>query len=211
VRRWAMLAGFVLLLVVSLWLVPRTYRHIQLLKWQSRCLGYTAPASEVVYDNDPSETKRLLTLPGGYLQDPRDGAAYRLPIEWIQFYLAAGFGPQSSGTVFLHERTSPNGERVLLALDLVFNPFSQDRVMSMGERVITPGTALRSPRQLPSALRGDGAQITIGVGKRLRVFAGQPDPNNASHFTIDYELDGARITLDGWLQDAQTVKIEIRE
>ncbi|MDQ3441798.1 MAG: hypothetical protein M3478_15760 [Planctomycetota bacterium] len=210
-RRWALFAGFTLLLVVALWLVPRTYRHVQLLRWQSHCLAYAATASEVVYDNDPAEAKRLLALPRTYLKDPRDGAAYRVPIEWIQFYLAAGFGPQSTGTLFLHQRTSPSGRPVLLALDLNFNPLSADRVMSMGERVIVPGALLRPPRQVASRQRGDGTQIRIGQGSRVRVFAGQPDANNPSHFTIDYEMDGARHKLDGWLEDDQSVRIELRE
>jgi hypothetical protein len=44
----------------------------------------------------------------------------------------------------------------------------------------------------------------------MRVFAGQPDPNDASHFTIGYELDGAPGVIDGWLVNDQTVVLEPR-
>ncbi len=210
VRRWMVTAGFAALLMVALWLVPRSYRHVQLLKWQERCLTYAAPATEPVYDNDPAEAKRLLTLPRTYLADPRDGATFRLPIEWIQFYMAAGFGPQSSGTVFLHQRSTPRGQRRLVAIDLVFNPLSHERIITMSERVLVPATPLRGPRAEPSTIRGDGLLIPVSPTDRLRVFAGQPDPNDASHFTIEYDLNGTRHVLDGWLVDEATIKIEER-
>ena len=46
---------------------------------------------------------------------------------------------------------------------------------------------------------------------RRRFFAGQPDPNDASHFSIDYEVEGEKGTIDGWLQDNDTVKMEVRD
>jgi hypothetical protein len=41
----------------------------------------------------------------------------------------------------------------------------------------------------------------IDYGNRLRVYAGQPDPADESHFTIGYRLDGRDGVIDGWLKD----------
>ena len=44
----------------------------------------------------------------------------------------------------------------------------------------------------------------------LRIFSGQPDPKDESHFTIDYELDGNPDVIDGWLLRDQTVVLQPR-
>ena len=47
----------------------------------------------------------------------------------------------------------------------------------------------------------------VDYGNVLRVFAGQPDPADPTHFTIPYELDGRGGVIDGWLKDD---RIELR-
>jgi hypothetical protein len=49
------------------------------------------------------------------------------------------------------------------------------------------------------------------ISGQSRLYAGQPDPKDASHFTIDYEISGVRGTVDGWLQPDDTVKMQIRD
>jgi hypothetical protein len=41
----------------------------------------------------------------------------------------------------------------------------------------------------------------LNYGHRLRFLAGQPDPNDPSHFTIPYQLDGRDGVIDGWVKD----------
>ena len=45
------------------------------------------------------------------------------------------------------------------------------------------------------------ATPAIDYGNVLRFFAGQPDPDDASHFTIRYQADGREGVIDGWMQD----------
>jgi hypothetical protein len=45
----------------------------------------------------------------------------------------------------------------------------------------------------------------------MRILAGRPDPQNPSHFTIHYTLDGQPGVIDGWLQDDDRVRLEPRE
>ena len=53
-----------------------------------------------------------------------------------------------------------------------------------------------------TAIREESGEVDVAVaaGQRLRAFAGQVDPIDASHFTIDYDIDGDRSTIHGWLQ-----------
>ena len=44
----------------------------------------------------------------------------------------------------------------------------------------------------------------------LRFFAGQPDPKDASHFTVEYELGGVKNFIDGWLTDDDYLRIAPR-
>jgi hypothetical protein len=44
-----------------------------------------------------------------------------------------------------------------------------------------------------------------------KLFGGQPDPNDESHFTIAYESNGEKGTIDGWLMNDDTVKLEVRD
>ena len=46
--------------------------------------------------------------------------------------------------------------------------------------------------------------------KPINLYAGQPDPNDKSHFTLAYTLNGKPGTIDGWLNDDDTVKLEVR-
>jgi hypothetical protein len=41
-------------------------------------------------------------------------------------------------------------------------------------------------------------------GKWMRVFAGQADGGVPSHFVIEFEADGRRGVLDGWLREGQS-------
>ena len=52
---------------------------------------------------------------------------------------------------------------------------------------------------------------TTGLGPLPRWFAGQPDADDASHFTINYEIDGVPGTVDGYLSDdGRSVRMQAR-
>jgi hypothetical protein len=54
-------------------------------------------------------------------------------------------------------------------------------------------------------------QITSEKRDVYRFYAGQPDPADPTHFTIDYELDGERSTIDGWLRENSGVELAPRK
>jgi hypothetical protein len=48
---------------------------------------------------------------------------------------------------------------------------------------------------------GAAPPVSIEYGRKLRIFAGQADPADGSHFTIPYQLDGNAGTIDGRVRD----------
>jgi hypothetical protein len=120
--------------------------------------------------------------------------------------------------LFLHERRSKAGVRrmVILRRTPPGGRMSWDIPMAFNATLFEPAGLTGLPRRiisyLPDAVPshfGDGS----GGGPELRFFAGQPDPTDESHFTIDYELDGDRGTIDGWLRDThepgEPVRVEL--
>ena len=45
----------------------------------------------------------------------------------------------------------------------------------------------------------------------LTLYAGEPDANDESHFTVGYATSRGRGTIDGWLLSDDTVKLEVRD
>lgn len=212
-RRWALPVALGLLIVGAVAIAPRLIRYTQALHFQRQCLTYAAPGTQVVLETNPAEAKKLIADPR-YATDPSGAVAYLVPGEWTSFYASLGSGFQTSGTVFLHERSLPNGTRLLVGVDvnLVSLLHTPRTAAAMSARILEPGSAFRGPRMTMTATRGDGSQIQFDpAADRLTIFAGQPDPSDASHFTIDYDLNGVRHTLDGWVVDANEIKIESRD
>lgn len=205
-RRWMHVAGGLLLLAVVLWLTPRAVHRLRVTYWQKQCMTYTAPADQVVHETDPIEVARLLAPPTPYLGSIATGQAFLIPAAYRNLVMS-----QSVGTAFLHERTSPQGERRLVAIDLFTTGIVPNNVMGFNATSFDPSRAVRGPRALLTLTRGDGVTVTAQPGDSFRVFAGQPDQNDPSHFTIDYEHNGTRHTLDGWLKEDGLVMIEKRE
>jgi hypothetical protein len=52
--------------------------------------------------------------------------------------------------------------------------------------------------------------MSVPIGS-LRFFAGQPEPDDESHFTIRYETTEGSGTIDGWLMPDDSVKFQIRD
>jgi hypothetical protein len=53
--------------------------------------------------------------------------------------------------------------------------------------------------------------FAVPASKALRVFPGQPDPLDESHFTIPYDAGGVTGTIDGWLQADDSVRLVVRD
>jgi hypothetical protein len=146
--------------------------------------------------------------------------------------------------VFVHERTSPNGTKmiVLVVVRATYNfdnhttilakntieetryRVSRQRRLQSVAFTISPNGEVKPERRyelellLPDAQLTDAALVrrpresrdataqpttasVMAPKHQLRFLGGSPDPADASHFTIPFELDGQAGVIDGWLRD----------
>jgi hypothetical protein len=171
-----------LALSIVLWGQP-LWGKVQLLYWQARCMKYRMPEGTIA-----SSSNR-----------PTAVAA-----EWTNFYRhAGGSAVPSEGTVFLHERTSANGKRRLVAINVYdFGCFGQ---RGMVTRVF-----------VPASLFARGREVASSAGGRLVdfddvLYSGTPDPYDASHFVINYVAGEKTRVIDGWLTNDDRVLLEERQ
>lgn len=57
---------------------------------------------------------------------------------------------------------------------------------------------------------GNPGKLTVQYSDQLRLYAGQIDPADTSHFTITYDLDGQTGVIDGWLKADRIVVLQPR-
>ena len=80
------------------------------------------------------------------------------------------------------------------------------------ELVVAPGgvTPWKAPWRWTPPADGRPAQLVLPAGNRFSFYAGQPDPADPAHFTMDYDLDGEKGTIDGRLKDDATIELKPR-
>ena len=231
VRRRRTVVGLLLMAAVAgaLWTAwhigePAWQRYrarAEVARWLKQCLNDSAGKDVVAYEGDPDRAELLMNRAGyvtivPYLPHPGRRyvmAACRVPIHW--YYLSMPVGSAwspgrpfiSDPVLFLHalQTTSARQRLVVVQSQLYFRgpPFATEATLCA--RTFDPEVPFGS-RPLEMS-RWIGPTITARWGeehKWLRIFAGQPDPNDPSHFTIEYEADGKRGVIDGWLRDSQT-------
>jgi hypothetical protein len=220
----AALLAIAILAVLAYARGPWFWSRTQFLYWQDRCLDFRAPAGQVVYEE---RNDSLAPLPAGvglehsalHYAANSGGSLVRTPACWRT--LRARLGPEAlddpgepRAILFMHERRSPAGVRRLVVIrapgpipvapwGAVFN----GRYARLDDSVLLLDPASLSRE---AKLHSDSAS-RWGVSPRpltscqqarsIRLFAGHPDEDDASHFTVVYEIDGRRGTIDGWLRD----------
>lgn len=204
---------------------PGACRRAQLLHYQRQCLAYRAPSDQVVTDDMRFNRDYCDT---GTWQPPVDLASPAptpVPVCYLRYLEMLGMNvPQAVRNtrqstqappvpvVFMHERTSKGGTRRLVILlrepswrAIMHGVIGDTAVFTYV--AVSPGTVFQTP------------MVTQRRFARIpgfwRVYASQPDAQDASHFTITYEdlsfRDGkvfGRGTLHGWLQDDGSVLIK---
>ena len=190
-HRWILIAFLLGIALVSLcWLISMRGR-MQLLYWQYRCLIYTPAAGQIALVVDHAGVIRQC-----------------VPQEWVDFYSRLSPpGFYSDGTVFLHELKKPNGQRRLVAVDVVILARQDEAVLPFA-RVIVPGDLQNWPKE--KAISGAASQLTLAGPTPLTIFAGTVDPGDSSRFTFRAVVQGQEVNYDGWLRDDDVVVINPR-
>ena len=160
-------------------------------------MGYAAPPEQVVFDSDPARVVILAKDPnyvisGGF-------AVRKPPADWhaVRAELLPSAAP-TAAVLFLHERTS-GGTRRLIAIERAAGVRSSPFFLvgyDVDSQVIEPATLRRAARAIPFAYLIRVADM-VGPLMDLRIYAGQPDPADASRFTIRYEYLGKMHIAEG--------------
>src|SRR5688500_10181687 len=110
----------------------------------------------------------------------------------------------ADGVLFLHRRRNPAGQErlavVLIRMRSVRSP--GDDYLTMTGYVCQPASFAHGSR---IAVVNPAFGLTLSVERQhetLRLYVGQPDPNDPTHFTIGVEAEGQRSVIDGWLRMA---------
>ena len=114
---------------------------------------------------------------------------------------------------FLHGRQSPSGNRLLL--------FGLAKFSAMAPYSLSPYNSACFDVKIRTEEYGHKNQKSYKIEVPLPrlpnpaipavMYFGQPDPIDLSHFTIKYEIDNIPGTIDGWLQNDDTDKLQIRD
>jgi hypothetical protein len=200
-------------------------------------LSDPTPATTIVYEEEPVNAMRLFTAGAGMAEAARRNmsqplwGAFQPPV-----YRQAPFEQDrenKAALLFAHERTSSGGNTrlVLMEMEIQLVPKSrsgnehdiqikrrlryricEDNLLGNSPRVLRYGQSLSIEQSddrgfIPVRWSDGTLRADRSPQNNLRIFAGQPDANDRSHFTIDYTLGGKRNTIDGWLTDDDFLRI----
>jgi hypothetical protein len=170
-----------------------------------RYLRFSQPPGKVVYEEDPAAVAQLLKS-NEYHRVSGDssgivGAAYS-PAIYHELLRGFSWTKPQSPLLFMHERQSPSGVKRLVVVNCTF-------VRVWGAERMVPSWEIWNVdfrhSDPPSFVRSHDSSTYLRLlnARSLRLFAGQADPNDLSHFTIAYSYDHQNGTIDGNLVDGQ--------
>jgi hypothetical protein len=202
--RRAMLAAGIVAIVVCGWIMlPRYWRNAQAALRDRQWMAYTRPPTRIAFEPAGLKAQELFQPGLGYIMRP-GGVFHDVDV--------AGF---PDDPLFLHARRRPDGERRLVCVSIGYESGKPIRLQFEAD-VLVPATVARPGWRGPtvvSSLPQDAA------GKPPRIYAGQPDAADETHFTMRYEFPEARNgvlkvrngVIHGYLRDNDTVELKVEE
>jgi hypothetical protein len=205
VRRW--LVAVLVVLSAVVW-APGFWNRVQVLWWQRQCLAYVAPADQVVYDDGPAA---LQLLSGAGMTRSRTVGSSRTMVaartvkcwDGLKQFVPTG---KSGALLYLHRGRNASGAERLIVVEFNYRHYYQLDFDCWDLSPANPVTAL--------GLRSnaDTFPMPFDAGdKPLRFYAGQPDPNDPTRFTIRYDLDGKTGTIEGCVNDSGSVSLVAKD
>jgi hypothetical protein len=184
---------------------PVAWRQSELLYRQRQCLQYTAPPDQIVCSEPLPTAGRM--FPFSFEAAP-PAAMYRLLLSAGEMATVPAAGP----VLFMHERSTASGKRRLVILQRRPSPLRQswDLPIAYTVTLVEPATVTTPPhvqsRLLVEVVPREYSEPpdtgSPAPPDALRFFAGQPDPADASRFTVRYQRGPHAGVLHGVLKDA---------
>jgi hypothetical protein len=187
---------------------PVTLR-LEEIYWARQCAKFTAPATTPLFVRDPDEIKRLKDHPD-FVPTLSGKTRVFLPYCWQRFAplsRAPYFRTPRVKTLFLHELRTPSGKRRIVFVEswyqnanilppgLVATVIAPPTLISASRIVASPSS---NPWQMPASFDPDS--LTFG----------QPDANDATHFTIEWGSAEERRVIDGYLGENDQIRFVAR-
>jgi len=203
--------GVGVLALVAFFCVPMVGRTLKRMTarwyWEDKCLTDQAPPETIFYSNDPQDFAKLKS--SGDLTNWRPSSTDPFVIRPIaasqKLMNAQGLTSIIAPTLFIHGRNVPSGPQRLVMVQfwrMPNDPYNRlDIFPYIHRRLFT--RAVKSGQSC-------GIEMCLNRNDIVRLYDGQVDPNDASRFTIDYDLNGVRGTIDGRLTSADTVTLTPR-
>jgi len=195
--RRAMLSAGVLAIVICGWvMLPQYWRNTIEMMQQRRWMQYTRPPTAIAFEPPGPRAKQLFAPGSGYIMRP-GGVFHQVGLP--------GF-PQDA--LFLHARRRPDGKQRIAWATLGYESTGTGIQLRVEGNVLISGTLLRAMWNCP---RTAGPLIADVAGQTPRIYAGQPDPADEAHFTMQFEFpDGRTGTIHGRLNDNDTIDFEVQ-
>jgi hypothetical protein len=159
------------------------------------------------------------TAGGGTVAADFDGpgaaSAYAGDAAFHRFYaLLSPPGDRGTPAVFVHQLRTPDGQPRLVVVQAYTYDFggggmdtATTLTLLFQARVFRPGGPGRAPVEV---LAGGGGSVVVAVSRPAKVFAGQCDPADLSHFSFAGVMHDEPFAIDGWLQADETVTMQLR-
>jgi hypothetical protein len=194
--RRAMLSAGVLAIVICGWVMfPQYWRNTLEMMQQRQWMRYTRPPTAIAFEPPGPRAKQLFAPGSGYIMRP-GGVFHQVGLP--------GF-PQDA--LFLHARSRPDGQRRIVYATLGYESTAIGIQLRVEGQAFIPGTMLRPLLNCP---RTNGPLIADASGQMPRIYAGQPDPSDETHFTMKFEFpDGRTGTIHGRLNDNDTIDFDV--
>jgi hypothetical protein len=236
-RRWLTWAVVVAALGIGADLLyQKLVDPVMQLRWQHQCMVYSLPSSSVVYEEDHAVATGLANgLPSGpdwttlsdqapsrqilayYAEVPPCLRAFVYQRRWGPIPIARRNFDLSAPALFLHGRQAKGMDARLIYVR-VNNFFSlrgttddttanRNNLPALDWIVIKPQGLTSDPTILAHGEWRDPVFV-YQMPKPLRMYAGQADPADDSHFTIRFHLPQGEGKIDGWLLQTDQLNLQ---
>jgi hypothetical protein len=176
-------------------------------------MSCSRPADQVVYLIDPLGTAPLAKADGYANGVTLTAAQTASPLVHVPAVPdATGMFKLRTGAIFLHERRTPIGDqRIVSVVPMMFEHDDGQREVILVCRVWLPAGII-PPIPMQAGPRRTPDESLAGIGKlqTLQLYAGQPDPEDWSRFTIEFDLDGTRGQIIGRLTNDDFVDLKVK-
>lgn len=217
VRRAIAALTVILLVAVARYSAPPIWRRATARLLLHRCLDFSAPADHVTFDADPIRAAARISKDSQYWnslshESPASAVASWAPPLWVS--LIGQVDPTlrtyrlSPPLVFMHERTTADGARRLAILRYAgtANAEAGPATHAFECDLIDPKRGLS-----PDNISTQTVKLLVMKHPIIRLYAGQHDSTDHSHFAFKYETEDGGGVIDGWLMDGTTVRLQVRD